>query len=92
MFIINQDRDEIIQRRGTLYTMPVVTDGALYGFNLYQEDHMLGTFDSVEEAVAEMARIDSCTDEYCFVDGYCEPDEEELIAALMEEFERELAD
>ncbi len=38
-----------------------------------------------------MARIDSCTSEYCFVDGYYEPDEEELIAALMEGFEHELA-
>lgn len=93
MLIVNQDRDLVVAKTQPLYTAPVIVSGSLWGFNLFHGGTMLGTFDSLEEAIAEMNAIEACTDEIYFVNGYCNGEEdEELWALLLREVEYELAD
>lgn len=60
MVLINQDGDKCYQYNGeALYSLPVLgLCGVIYGFNLYLEgDHLLGSFDSLEEVRDEMLTI-----------------------------------
>lgn len=67
-YIISQDRDTMVNK-GPLHTLPQVVDGVLYGINLYCGETFLGTFDTAEGAINEMARIDASEDDYILVDG-----------------------
>ncbi|WP_312280765.1 hypothetical protein [Oscillibacter sp.] len=68
-FIINQDRDIVIEK-GPMHTFPVVENGKIYEINLYCGEYLLGTFASIEEAINEMSRIDASEDQYILVDGF----------------------
>ncbi len=84
MFIVTQDRDEIIQKTQPLFTVPAIYNGKVYGINLFHASCLLGAFDSVSEAIAEMNRIESCADEIYFVDGYCTGGEDaEIVQELL---------
>lgn len=69
-FIINQDRDHDPIEKGPLHTLPWVVNGKLWGINLYRGKALLGTFDSIDEAITEMSRIDASEDQYILVDGF----------------------
>lgn len=61
--ILNQDRDILVlfnAETDMLYTMPVLYEKKLYGINLMCNGVMLGTFDSVGEALGEMNSILEC--------------------------------
>lgn len=70
--IIGQDRMKLIGYSVTdsLYSVPIVKDGTLYGFNLKLHNEVLGTFDSVKECVKEITNIVNCECEYYCVLGY----------------------
>jgi hypothetical protein len=70
MYIVSQDRNHIARYRGELHTRPAIYDGKLMGINLCAGDHMLGTFDSLEEALTEMHRILACHRPVYWVRGY----------------------
>lgn len=93
MLIINQDRDELVLKTQPIYTVPAIYNGKLFGINLFHEGVLLGTFDSVQETLDEMYRIETCADELCFVGGFCadENDADLLQLLLKEVAEREKA-
>lgn len=74
MFLINQDRDMVIQKTAPVVMAPAIHAGKLVGFNLYttsgDSTYLLGSFDTDDEAVEELDRIGASTEEYYFVDGY----------------------
>lgn len=73
MFIITQDI-EVLERTQPLYTMPCFRksrySGNIYlsGINLYHGGDLLGTFDSIEDAIEVMRRIESSDDAIVFVE------------------------
>jgi hypothetical protein len=85
--IVNQDRDKIIEigEDAVLYTKPVYApeSGNLWGINLYAGDSLLGTFDSVNEALREMEMIRACEFDTYHVTGYY-PDEDGEPESLAE--------
>ena len=87
MFIISQDRDIMIQRAGDLYSEAVISDsGELWGYNLMHQGFMLGTFDTYGEIIAEILRIEQCTDDVYYVSGYCnEGDPDSVLEAILME-------
>ena len=54
--IFVQDRNNIVPFKD-LYTMPVLFNDILMGINLYSGKHMIGTFDSIAEAMEEIDKI-----------------------------------
>ena len=82
-YIINQDRDGIVElvKTAELFTRPVFgPKGNLWGFNLMygnpdkpesKNNIILGTFDSIGEAVSEIKTIGDCEDDYYMIVGHC---------------------
>lgn len=85
MLILNQDRDELVEYRGELYTLPAIFKKQLYGINLFLGEHLLGTFDSVQEAMEEIGKIQSCVREVYVISGYSAWETERELEALMRE-------
>ena len=79
MFIINQDRDELIELSGPLYTLPLVFNGVVMAINLYTSGRLLGSFDSVEEAMDEIESIAECEADYCAIGGSMTEEEFEEV-------------
>ncbi|MDD5017598.1 MAG: hypothetical protein PHO15_05825 [Eubacteriales bacterium] len=73
MVIITQDLD-VIEKTEHLYTLPRFLESLftgnpyILGINLYHANTLLGTFESIQEALTVMGRIETCTDEICFVE------------------------
>jgi hypothetical protein len=88
MYVINQDLDKIIEKTCPLFVAPAVYERKILGFNIYHETVTLGTFDSADEATAEMNRIETCANEYCVVKGFYPSNEfdsiEEALDGLLE--------
>jgi hypothetical protein len=74
MYIINQDRNMVIQMTNPVVMAPAIHGGKLVGFNLYatsgDNSYLLGTFDTDDEAIAELNAIAESTEEYYFVNGF----------------------
>jgi hypothetical protein len=79
MYLINQNLNEIIQKKKPLHVKMHFYDGKLYGWNLYHSKDLLGTFDAEDEANAERDRINNSTASYEIVKGYCRCDEFESL-------------
>lgn len=83
MLLINQDRNEIIPKTSPLYTFPAIHNGKIIGINLFHEESLLGTFDSVQEALAEKTRVETSKDEIYFINGYCVGEDAEIVQELL---------
>jgi hypothetical protein len=73
LFIINQDRDECVPFNRNTDIISVETNkqqGQLWGFNLYVNKTVIGTFDSQEEAYAEQVKLAVYDKLYFVVSGY----------------------
>jgi hypothetical protein len=72
MQLINQDRDQISDYTGNLHTEAALSpmSGNIIGFNLYDGEVMLGTFDSVRECIREIGLIGAADGEYYCISGY----------------------
>lgn len=78
--LTNQDHDQTYEYTGQpLYSVPVLSPtGALWGFNLHLDgvEELLGTFDTLDEIVAEIAAIQAAEGEYT-VKGFSDYDSTE---------------
>lgn len=74
--LLTQDRDEAIlyNPEQPLVTIPVIVDGKIFGINLMYNNHLLGTFDSCNEAIEEIGKIASSTDPVYCMSGYSDYD------------------
>ncbi|MES1923311.1 hypothetical protein MHBO_004866 [Bonamia ostreae] len=73
LWLITQDHDAVIhydKAHDALYTLPQITDGVYMGINLYCSSSFLGTFDSVQEAVMEIDKIQQCTELHYFINDF----------------------
>ncbi|MDP4117647.1 MAG: hypothetical protein Q8873_00440 [Bacillota bacterium] len=75
MFIINQDRDRIINVKKSdlpdaLLTVPKFYKDVCMGINLYYKNTLLGTFDTVQDAIEEMNSIIICKRRFYCVRGH----------------------
>lgn len=70
MFIVNQDRDQLIEFTGDLHSEPVFSNDLLIGFNLLTNGILLGTFNSMEEIISEIMQIVNCADDTYMINGY----------------------
>ncbi len=76
MFIVNQDRDQIIQKTYPLFTIPMIRTSAFSGnkyilaINLYHGTDLLGSYDNDNDARNEMDRINNCRNKIHFVGGF----------------------
>lgn len=78
-WLVNQDRDAIYERTGTLFTKVNEQDGVFFGINLYQcsaesEKQFLGTFDTSALIIAEINAITSTELEVYPISGYSDYD------------------
>jgi hypothetical protein len=93
MYIVNQDRDLIIQKTGPLQIAPAYYNGTLVGINLCNNGLLLGTFDEEDDALIEAIIIEECDElgeELYFVEGFCAGEDDlELIQAMLEGFNNE---
>lgn len=62
MVLVNQDMDmyTAYTKESTLVVAVVACNGVYFGYNLYCDDMMLGTFDSPERALEEVENIKDC--------------------------------
>ena len=78
MFIINQDRDDMIllyaDNSRKLRVKTICNRNKLFGFNLMFGSKVLGTFETYEEAEREFEAIRKYTEPYYVVSGYEEWD------------------
>lgn len=74
MTIINQDRDRAIEvKEGPVFQIRAVfNDGVFYGIDLSVNNQSLGTYDSVEEAAAELVNIESCKYPFYVMGGFAQ--------------------
>lgn len=71
MWVLNQDRDAIYRMIDEdLMSVPVMCEHVLIGFNLFMEDHFLGTFNSLNEVQKEMIEIMNCEYEFYTISGF----------------------
>lgn len=74
MWIINQDQDAKYffdrDEEDTLYCLPKLYKGNVIAFNLMLNGELLGTFDTITEAMEEMANIVQCEEEEYQVFGF----------------------
>lgn len=75
MLIVNQDFEvskaiEFNPQADSLYTVPVAHKGIILGINLYCRQEMLGTFDSLNEAIEEINKIFSSPHHVYVISGY----------------------
>ena len=85
MYIVNQDRDRSFWYNGNLSTRPAIFNGVCVGINLYTDNNFLGTFDSPQEALNEMERIQACRTFKCYVEGYHKPCAWDTIKEAMQD-------
>jgi len=90
VFIVNQDRepDRIVCFHGALCTFPAMLKGRPIGINLYSgasllDGHLLGTFDTVDEAMQEIENIFNCKKRFYCVRGYYPPTKKGVEASEM---------
>lgn len=71
-WVINQDRDEILELEDVrdLYVLPVRIHNKIMGFNLYLTEILLGTFDTLAEALIELNSLLNTKEEFYVVTGY----------------------
>ena len=79
MFIVNQDRDELVELSGPLYTLPHIYNGIIMAINLYTSGRLLGSFDSVDEAMDEIDNIADCPADYYAIGGSMTEEEFEEV-------------
>lgn len=73
MIIINQDRETILDFiNGIDFLECKLTkhNGINYGINLLLNNHILGTFDTLNEVVDEMQNIINCKYNYYVIGGF----------------------
>lgn len=72
MYILNQDRDKIIEftNEDTLWIQKKETNNVTLGINVMLNEEAVGTFDSIKEAVEEIQRIISCQYPYYVIQGF----------------------
>ncbi len=70
--IINQDRDRVYTYtdKDVLFTVPAIHNKKLMGINLMLGTALLGTFNTLQEAIDEMTRIAGTNEDYALVAGY----------------------
>jgi hypothetical protein len=69
-YILNQDHNDLVSYTGDFHTMPIVVgNNVLLGVNLYDNNSLLKTCESVREALDTIESILSCTEDVYFVDG-----------------------
>jgi len=86
MTIINQDRDIAITfnpQFDELVVIPVAHQGKLLAYNIWCKDVMLGTFDNLQEAQAEIDRILKYPYEIYVMSGYSCWEEWETLKEVM---------
>lgn len=76
-FVIDQDRETVYPLDvGNLMTFPAIANETIYGINvmyIFEETpFLLGTFDSVEEAIEAINKIIASDDEFIAIDGFTE--------------------
>jgi len=78
MLLINQDRDVAMMfndREQAITAHLVYIKGEFIAVNLMLDDVLLGTFDSLEEALIERGNIMECPYHIWYVSGYSEWEE-----------------
>jgi len=93
MIIVSQDRDQVFDfdpKDLELYTEPVLNPetGTLWGINLKAGNYLLGTFDSVDEAIREIGMIHTHDADVYYVTGYYADEDgepETLLEAVLRE-------
>lgn len=71
MTIINQDMDRILDltTETILIIYPVYHERKLMGFNIISNGILLGTFDSLNEAMEEISLIKNCVEPFYYIRG-----------------------
>lgn len=74
--LITQDHDNAILYNSddTLITAPAVSGGKIIGINLMYKNHLLGTFDSCNEAIEEINNIANSSNHVYCISGYSDYD------------------
>lgn len=86
MLIINQDRDLSVvfnPQRDELTVVPVAYKGQFIAYNIWCKSVMLGSFDNLDEAQAEIDRILKYPYEIYVVSGYSAWEEWETLQEVM---------
>ena len=74
MYIVTQDRDRRYRYnpKDLLLSVPVFHEGLCMGYNLLLNQHLLGTFDTSEEALREAQAIVGYKGRKYRVRGFCD--------------------
>lgn len=72
MFILSQDRDALIEFTPdmVLYAQLIINEGVFYGLNLMLGKDFLGTYDNLQEVMAEIWNIANCNYDYYVMGGF----------------------
>ena len=95
MLIYSKDRDQTFNFAGenhNFHTDAKWYQGVCAGINLYCDDFMLGTFDTVQEIIDEIDAIYNCPGDIYYVSGYSDydgTDDWNALCELMAEGETE---
>lgn len=87
MYLINQDRDRAFELLPTdrIAVQIRIFNGVTMGWNLTCRNVLLGTFESIMEAIEEKARIEAWELPYYIVSGYQAWEVWEAVKEIMEE-------
>lgn len=70
MLILSQDRDMLINLQRRLLYFEVIEIANSFSVNLMQDEIILGTYDSLHEAMYEFHKILKCKSNYYVMGGY----------------------
>lgn len=72
MLVISQDRDTAVsfKKSNSIKGEIIIKDNIYLGINLIVNGRYMGTFDTLEEYIAEAHNIVNCTYDYYVVNGF----------------------
>lgn len=87
--LINQDQDTVIRFSPcvVMYTIPFLIDGKPYGINLMYGNKLLGSFDTLDEAIKVIDDILRCENRVFVVPGFSDYDGESDFWEIVNEIE-----